>query len=430
MAVRLTDETVAEMRCPEGRKDALAFDADLPGFGVRIASNGKKLFLFQYNTAGGKRRVTLGTFGTELTTAKARKKAEILRGQARDGRDPVGERRKAEAQAAAAAASAAYTVDVLIQQWTEHHLSARSASYQTRVPRDLRAAMGKWLKVPAATMTRADAVHVLDAVKIDSGPVQANRIRAVARACWTWAMKRGALDTNPWSATPRPLAREVPRERVLTDAEVGVLYTAAGALAEPWHVLVRVLILTGQRRGEVAGMRWDELDLDAAVWRLPGDRTKNHQPQTVPLAAEAVKMLRTVKRRHGAVYVFEGPRNTAVSGFGKVKARLDAALVKAAKEEAEATKRPARKIEPWVIHDIRRTVATGLQRLGVRLEVTEAVLNHVSGSRKGIVGVYQRHGWEAEKKAALDAWAAHVLAAAEGKQAAGNVVELRREAVA
>ena len=254
-------------------------------------------------------------------------------------------------------------------------------------------------------------------MKAKSGPVAANRLRAEARACWGWAVKRGSLTGNPWEATPRPLARETARERVLSDAELGALYIAAGALAEPWDVLVRLLILTGQRRGEVAGMRWDEVDLDAAQWSLPGARTKNGQPHVVPLTAEAMALLRTVKRRKGAELVFEGPRKTAVSGFGKVKARLDAEL-------AQAAPKSDRKVASWVLHDLRRTMATGLQRLGVRLEVTEAVLNHVSGSRSGIVGVYQRHGWEAEKAAALRAWTAHVLTAFEGRRPNQNVGSL------
>jgi integrase len=166
-------------------------------------------------------------------------------------------------------------------------------------------------------------------------------------------------------------------------------------------------------------MRWDELDLDAGTWSLPGERTKNGHAHVVPLPAEAVALLRTVKRRKDAVFVFEGPAKTAMTGFGKMKERLDVALVEAA---ADANRTAA----PWVLHDLRRTLATGLQRLGVRLEVTEAVLNHVSGTRSGIVGVYQRHGWEKEKAEALKAWTAHVLKIAEGKDEAVNVVELRR----
>jgi integrase len=426
--MKLTDRTVEAARCPDGRKDVLLFDDTLKGFGLRVTAAGKRVFIVQYRVGATVRRTALGEWGTELTTAQARRKAEALRGQVRDKRDPVAERKAAraatlaaEAQAKAVAARDAYTVDTLIDDWTTHHLTARSASYRARVPTELRRALKAWRTAPAESVGRTDAVRVLDAVKAESGPVAANRLRAEARACWGWAMKRGTLTANPWEATPRPLDREAARERVLSDTELATLYTAAGALAEPWAVLVRLLILTGQRRGEVAGMRWDELDLAAGTWSLPGERTKNRQPHVVPLPAEAVALLRTVKRRAGAVFVFEGPRGTAVSGFGKVKGRLDAAL-------ADAAQASGRTALPWVLHDLRRTLATGLQRLGVRLEVTEAVLNHVSGSRSGIVGVYQRHGWELEKVAALSAWCDHVLQAAEGKPSAGNVVvPLRRQ---
>jgi integrase len=426
--VKLTDRTVEAARCPDGRKDALVFDDTLKGFGLRVTASGKRVFIIQYRVGAKVRRTPLGLWGAELTTAQARKKAETLRGQVRDKRDPVAERKAAqaatlaaEAQAKAAAVRDAYTVDALVDGWTVHHLSARSASYRARVPTELRRSLKAWLTAPAETFGRADAVGVLDGVKATSGPVAANRLRAEARACWAWAVKRGSLAANPWEATPRPLAREMARERVLSDAEVGALYSAAGGLGEPWGVLVRLLILTGQRRGEVAGMRWAELDLAAGKWLLPGARTKNRQPHVVPLTAEAVALLRTVKCRSGADLVFEGPRRTAVTGFGKVKARLDAALALAAKQTGQTT-------APWVLHDLRRTTATGLQRLGVRLEVTEAILNHVSGSRNGIVGVYQRHGWEAEKAAALQAWTAHVLASADGKAGACNVVAMARRA--
>jgi integrase len=426
--MKLTDRTVEAARCPDGRKDALICDDTLKGFGLRVTAGGKRIFVIQYRVGAMVRRTPLGEWGAELTTAQARKKAEKLRGQVRDMRDPVAERKAAqaatlaaEAQAKAVAARDAFTVDALIDGWTVHHLSARSASYRARVPAELRRSLKTWLAAPAETVGRADAVRVLDGVKAKGGPVAANRLRAEARACWGWAVKRGSLTVNPWEATPRPLARETARERVLSDAELGTLYTTAGTLAEPWGVLVRLLILTGQRRGEVAGMRWDELDLEAGTWLLPGGRTKNRQPHVVPLTAEAVTLLKSVKRRKGADLVFEGPRKTAVSGFGKVKARLDAALSKAAKESN-------RKTASWVLHDLRRTMATGLQRLGVRLEVTEAVLNHVSGSRSGIVGVYQRHGWKDEKVAALRAWTTQVLDAAEGKPETGNVITLSRRA--
>jgi integrase len=423
--MEINEQRVKAAECPAGRKDALFFDDVLPGFGLRVTQGGKRIFLMQYRVGSKVRRATLGTWGTELTVAKARRKAEVLRGEVRDRRDPVAERKAsqaavlaAEAEAKVAAARDTFTVDKLIDEWTKHHLAARSASYAKRVPAELRAVVKKWLKAPAASFDRSDAVRVLDDAKSNRGPIAANRLRAEARACWAWAVKRGALPDNPWEATPRPLARETARERILSDEELGALYKAAGGLTEPWGVLVRVLILTGQRRGEVAGMRWNELDLDTGTWSLPGSRTKNGQPHVVPLPTEAVALLRTVKRRKEAEVVFEGPRKTAMSGFGKVKARLDEALAKAM---TEVKRTPS----PWVLHDLRRTVATGLQRLGIRLEVTEAVLNHVSGSRSGIVGVYQRHGWDEEKKAALAAWAKHVKTETDRETVASNVVPIR-----
>lgn len=425
--MKLTDKTVASAQCPPGAKDKLFFDETLPGFGLRVTASGARVFIFQYSLSRTKRRTPLGAFG-EITTAQARRKAEALRGQVRDRRDPVAERKAAlaaglaaEAEARATAASDAYTVEALIADWTEHHLAARSATYRERTPTELRRALRSWLVAPADRFARADAVRVLDSVKVQQGPISANRLHAKARAAWTWAVKRGALSVNPWQAVPRPQDKETPRERTLDDAELATLYVAAAALAEPQGPLVRLLILTGQRRGEVAGMRWDELDLAKGIWSLPSGRTKNGQAHTVPLTPEAVALLRTVKRRAGAPLVFEGRRGTAFSGFGKLKDCLDAAMDAAAKESGKI-------VAPWTMHDLRRTFATGMQRLGVRLEVTEALLNHVSGSRSGIVGVYQRHEWETEKAAAMRAWTAHVIAAAEGRTAAGNVVALRGDA--
>ena len=180
------------------------------------------------------------------------------------------------------------------------------------------------------------------------------------------------------------------------------MWRAACELEHPWRAILRLLILTGQRRGEVAGMAWAELTLEpatAAMWRMPGARTKNGHAQDVPLSPAALAVLAEVPRFVGCPLALSLARLRAPSGFGKAKERIDALL---AREELP--------IPAWTLHDLRRTVATGLQRQGVRLEVTEAVLNHVSGSRGGIVGVYQRHAWAEEKRGALEAWGIWVVA--------------------
>ena len=225
---------------------------------------------------------------------------------------------------------------------------------------------------------------------------------------------------NPWQATPRPQAKETPRERVLDRCRAGDALYGCRRRGRALGRLVRLLILTGQRRGEVAGMRWDEFDLRGHLGiaqRADQERTPPYRAPDSRGGGAAAHRQAPGRRRAG----FRRAAETAFSGFGKLKDCLDTAMDAAAKEAGKI-------VTPWTMHDLRRTIATGLQSLGVRLEVTEALLNHVSGSRSGIVGVYQRHGWETEKAAAMCAWTAHVLAAAEGRTAAGNVVALRGDA--
>jgi len=250
-------------------------------------------------------------------------------------------------------------------------------------------------------------------------------------------VKRGAVAVNPFAALP--ISRSVTkRERVLSDQELAEIWRAAGDVAAPYGSIVRLLILTGQRRGEVAGMAWNEIADDLTAWTMPGQRTKNGTVHAVPLSTTASAIIKATlpaatkdaKRvvaelRSAGALVLPGEKGT-YAGWSKAKRGLDKAIGDAPAKAAGKSGKAA-PIEPWSIHDLRRTVATGLQRLGVRLEVTEAVLNHISGSRGGIAGVYQRHDWAAEKRAALDGWAAYVGAIIEGRSAA-NVMQLRQRA--
>jgi integrase len=200
-----------------------------------------------------------------------------------------------------------------------------------------------------------------------------------------------------------PVAATERRERVLTDAEVAAIWRST-ASPGPFNGIVRMLLLTGQRREEAATMKWGELSDD--TWTVPASRAKNGATHIVPLSTQAQDLLRGAPRLGELVFPgLRGPFN----GFSKAKAALDAGSG----------------VTGWRLHDLRRTVATGLQRLGVRLEVTEQILNHVSGSRAGIVGVYQRHDFAVEKRAALEAWDAHVQAIVEGRETSANVIALR-----
>ena len=220
---------------------------------------------------------------------------------------------------------------------------------------------------------------------------------------------RGSLSANPFEHVPTSPA--VRRDRVLSDDEIRSVWKATGGPGA-FNAIVRALLLTGQRREEVSGLTWDELDQDLSAWTLPAARSKNGKPHVVPLSEEMQTLLRAQPARSKETdLVFPGERSV-FSGWSKSKARLD--------------RRSG--VPDWTLHDLRRTMATGLQKLGVRLEVTEAVLNHVSGSRAGIVGVYQRHEWADEKRAALNAWGEHVAAIVEGRDVAENVTPFRRSA--
>ncbi len=426
--MNFTEESCKTAKCPAGKKDVILFDDRIKGLGLRVTQAGKRIFLFQYRVKNVVRRTTIGAWGTELTVAQARRRAESLRGQVLDRHDPVAERKAkqsadiaAEAEARVEAGKAAYTVNALIEQWAVGRLAERSASYRKEAPKRLRVALADWLKAPAARLSHADVVAALDGMKAASGPVQANRVRAYGRAAFGWALARGTIPSNPFANAPRPV-RERSRERALSDAELAEVWQAAGRLGEGfrkdhaeyvqyWTALIRILILTGQRRGEVAGMRWSELDLKSAeaAWILPGHRSKNGREHTVPLAPVVVSIIEALPRMDGCDLVMSGGRQQPPSGFGKVKLRLDAAI---------AVGRPADGpvMPEFTLHDLRRSVATGLQRLGTRLEVTEAILNHVSGSRAGIIGIYQRHKWNAEARSAAEGWANHIVAAAEKLQ--------------
>src|SRR5262249_54433648 len=173
--------------------------------------------------------------------------------------------------------------------------------------------------------------------------------------------------------------------------------------------IVRLLILTGQRAGEIGGLRWSEIDFERGLISLPAHRTKNGQPHSIPMSEPVLDILKSRTRTRDFVF---GKGIEGFGGWDRNKKRLDAQI--------------GDKIsEPWTIHDLRRTFATGLQRLGVRFEVTEAALNHISGSRSGISGIYQRHGWADEKKLAFNAWAAHVLSVVSGKRGKSNVTAIR-----
>jgi integrase len=447
--MKLTERKIERLSTEHGRKDRLVFDDAQRGLAVRVAANGGRTYLCQYTLHGHKWRVPLGACSA-VALFKAREAAAAIMGDVAKGKNPAAERKEAAAAERVQRARNRLTLRALIVDWHRLHLAGKRVSYAAEAVRALHRAFADHLDDAAEDLDRTAVVRALDALtrrrkrKDNDGADKSNgtamtgRTAAYGRAAFAWAVKRGAVRDNPFADLP--IAKSAGRrERVLSDPELAEIWRAADTAAAPYGSIIRLLILTGQRRGEVAGMAWGEVSDDLATWTLPGKRTKNHIVHTVPLSTPARQILRALlpcdangakrvlrERRSSGSLVLPGALGTPFAGWSKAKRSLDKAIMGARAEAAAGVGERPNRLEPWSIHDLRRTVATGLQRLGVRLEVTEAVLNHISGSRGGIAGVYQRHDWAGEKRIALDAWAAHVAATIKGGTAVDNVVTLGR----
>jgi integrase len=430
--MKLTERKIETLTVETSGKDRLVFDDTQRGLAVRVTASGGRTYLAQYTLHGHKWRVPLGACSA-VSLAKAREAAAAIMGDVAKGRNPAAERKDAAKTERAKRARDRLTLRLLIEDWNRLHLARKRTRYAAEAVRALRCAFADALDDAAEDLNRATVVRALDAIMRRrvrrnagatdnrTGAAMSGRTAAYGRAAFAWAVQRGMVPANPFAHLP--VAKSITRrERVLSEGEICEIWRAAGDATAPYGAIIRLLILTGQRRGEVAGMTWGELSADLATWTIPGERTKNGVAHVVPLSEPARGLIRTTlpkdadaehimrERLASNALVLPGAVGTVFSGWSKSKNALDKAITEACTKAAAKAGTTAAPLVPWSIHDLRRTVATGLQRLGVRLEVTEAVLNHISGSRGGIAGVYQRHDWAAEKRAALDAWAAHVLA--------------------
>jgi integrase len=403
----------------------------LPGLYLVVQPSGAKSYAVRYRHAGSPRKLTIGPHPA-IDLASARTLGGKALRAAAEGRDPAAEKQNAKGETKRAAIEEARgkrdLFENVAREFIERHAmkSTRETTWrETARILGLRPdADGKLVEVggdviPAwkgrkiQDITKRDVIALLDAVN-DRAPIMANRVLAAVRKLFNWCLARDVISVSPCTLVEPP-APEHSRERILTDDEIRRLWKATDSEGWPFGPLVKMLLLTGQRLGEVGGMRWEELDLDAKMWTLPGERVKNNNKHEVPLSDLAVEILKALPRiKTTKGFVFTTTRDAAVSGFSRAKDRLDASIA----GEGEP-------IQHWTFHDLRRTLASGMARIGIQLPVIEKILNHTSGSFRGVVGIYQRHSFADEKRNALDAWASFVQSTVSGKQPA-NVVALRR----
>jgi integrase len=384
--MRLTVKNVETMRPGTDRREIP--DDHMSGLYLVVQPSGAKGWAVRYRHQGVSRKHTLGSYpAIDLKAARALA-GKALRAVA-EGRDPGREKILARA-------AKADSVDHLVEEFLERHVRrANRPSTAHETERLFRQnVLPRWCGRLVHEVSRRDVLDLLDRTVDRGAPVVANRVLAAVRKFFNWCVARDILAASPCAGVKPPTAERA-RDRVLSDDELKRVLQAADKIGGTFGPLVKLLALTGQRRDEIARLRREEVDIENRLLTLPAERTKNNQPHEVPLSDAALTVLNNVPHVAGSPYVFttNGGASPA-SGYSKNKRRLDALL-------------PAG-MPPWRLHDLRRTAASGLARLGINLPVIEKVLNHASGSFAGIVGVYQKHSFADEKRAALEAWGRHI----------------------
>lgn len=388
MTGRMTDAKLKGLRIPnKGQVEHI--DPAVPGLRVRVGTSGAKTFILRKRVGEKVRNITVGRYGPRFGLADAHKKARSILSDLESGVAP---------KVAPKRARSLDTIAELMPAYLAHKANLRTiVDVKRAIDRYILPALGDRL---ADSVTRREVTALIDEIA-ETKPEMARTVRAQLSAFYTWALPRlERLPANPCREAGRPPKGKA-RDRVLTDTELVGLWKVADAEPLPWGPALKLLMLTGTRRDEVYSADRAEFDLNAAEWVIPPARAKNGQAHIVPLAKETLAVLRSIPVDKDSTKLFpaSGNPSNGPSGFSRSLGRFRIALDKVLNREDG---------EHWTLHDIRRTVATGLQRLGVRFEVTEAVLNHVSGAKGGVAGVYQRHDWKDEKRDALDRWARHL----------------------
>ncbi len=412
MKAKLTDKFLNSARCrppTEGR--TIVADSGLPGLTLRLYApsarnpSGLRQWFLRYRPRRQAQRATvLGHFDA-MSLADARQRAHDILGAARKGLDLIAEEvRQAEERKAAEARRRT------VRQVGEDYLASvegRLRSYRDIKSRFKNHVFPKFGDRLIGEVRRGDIVGFLDELQERGLRNMVNKVREGLISLFGYAVERDYIDANPAAATKKPRGLEPPRQRVLSRDEMRNLWQALDRISDPGRSYIRVLMLTGCRREEARAMRWQELDLDAGLWTLPAERNTTGRAHEVPLTSSVVEILRERQRlKNPGFYVFslDGKRPMSVH---QIKARLE-------KESGVAD---------WRLHDLRRTLRTGLAELGIPYEIAERVIGHAV---TGLERVYNVFAYRDEKRAALDRWAAHLRFIVGDARDAANVVPMRR----
>jgi integrase len=390
--VKLTTAAIERLTPPAvGQVDY--FDKLLPGFALRLTANGVRSFVCFYRVASKLRRDTLGKY-PRLTLAMARDKARAAFEAVAAGEDPRLEKqpRKAEVQR-----RSGDTYSPAVDDFIAKHAIAKKGNRRHREQkRLLLKANEAWHALPVSSIATSDINDALDGLMTAGKRYTANRTYEALGTFFRWLHQRDRVPTNPMLKVERPFDGEAPRERSWTDDELKAIWKAADALNEFESTYLQLLLLTGQRRGEVASIRRDELDLKKATWQLPASKAKGKRAHTFPLPRYAVERLAALPRIKDNPFVFPGRGTRA----GETREMTIGSKIQARIREASG-------VYDFTFHDARRTFRTGLDRLGIAPHVKDECLNH---ARRGVGDRhYSTHEYLDEQREAFEAWCAHVM---------------------
>ncbi len=387
----------------------------IPGFGLRVSPGGAKTYIVQYRLRGTStdQRYTIGRHG-EFTPSQARDRAMEIKQMVRAGVDPRDHHAQLiEAAANDQKAAKERSFSKVADAWLDSYKTDRKGKPRRASSLRIAGTVVRHLKDRLGDkridkIGRGDVTAALDAISPGKVAMRSSMF-SYGRILWKWAHARELVDDIPFAALSAP-AKPESRERVLAEAELPIIWRASRKVDYPFGPAFRLLLITGQRRSEVLGMCWEELDKAGATWLIPGDRTKNKQPHAVPLSDLAMTEIGALATKPGVPLpdkwpksglVFTTNNKTAASGVSKAKARLDSEAATMAKAEGVP-------VDAWRLHDLRRTMATALESEGVNPSTIEAVLNHIAAKRGKALGAYARYDYGPEKRAALDLWAGKV----------------------
>src|ERR1700716_1993551 len=380
--VKLTKTVIDALPIPS--KDIVHWDTGCPGFGVKVTPKGRKVFVVLYRTAGAGsrlRKYTIGPYG-RVTLNQARVTAQKVFAAKLDGRDPAAEKKESRRR------MVADRVDDLLEAFIAQHISQnRSAPEISRMLR--RVVASAWGASSIHEITKRDVIDVVSAIDQRGAPVAANKALKSIKTFFRWCVGRAVLDRSPADGVPLP-AKQVTRDRVLSDGELAQVILAARQIGSPYGDIVEVLALTGQRREEVARHTGDEIDKKTRTWKLSSGRTKNAKSHEVHLSHPVIAVLNRTNER--GKFVFSRSGDSSFQDFSSAKRYID--------ELSGVT--------GWRLHDLRRTCVSGMARLGIAPRDPDKILNHQAGTISGVAAVYQRHDFLAERQDALERWGTHV----------------------